>query len=164
MWFLTECEHSKLQMMFFCRSDIYTKIGRNDQNAMNYNIRPQPSYFYVKYSCWGHSFLGELFDGTVSRTEPRTKVKNITNPLKVNIQNMIRLTIQHLKPIWKMIFVPKYGIIYCYCACNFGIAFMSKIDALNILLLALRSSNYLCYLFERCASLFIIKLFLGLTI
>ena len=86
MSLLTECEHSKLRMMFFFQERyIYTKIGRNDQNAMDYNIRPQASYFYVKYSCWGHSFLGELFDGTASRTEPRIKIKNITNPLKVDI-------------------------------------------------------------------------------
>ena len=32
-----------------------------------------------------HPWLGKLFDGTASRTEPRIKIKNITNPLKVDI-------------------------------------------------------------------------------
>ena len=100
---------------------------------------------------------------TSLHTESRTKIANITNPLRVNIWKIYQNNHFALQTKIEHKIAPKYCIIYYSCASNCAIVFMSQIDTLKsdtfsmknwteFYFFAVSSLNCLCYLFERPVS------------
>ena len=130
MWFLMECENNKLLMMFLLRTKYTQKLviiiriqGYMicDQNFLLLcEIFPMGA-FILEWTVWWNS----ITYGTKNQNQKYYKC------IKVNIWKNDQTNHSAFKTNMENDFVPKYSIIYCCCACNCGIVFMSQIDALK---------------------------------